>query len=145
MPLRFQHVLVPLDFTEANADLLTVVFDMASDNRARVTLLHVIEAIGDESDDELDEFYASLEPEARQKLATAAHRFVDAGLAVDQQVLIGRRMPMIVEFAVEREVDLIVIGSPRLDLANPQAGISSVGYQVSMFCQCPVLLLKHDG
>ena len=145
MTLQFQHVLVPLDFSQANAELLNVVYNMVSENHARVTLLHVIEAIGDETDEELDEFYASLEPAARGKLGSAAQRFVDAGLAVEQQVVTGRRMPSIVQYAMEQGIDLIVVGSRRLDLANPQVGIGNLGYQVSMFCQCPVLLLKHEG
>jgi nucleotide-binding universal stress UspA family protein len=145
MALRFQHVLVPLDFSQANAELLNVVFEMVSENHARVTLLHVIEAIGDEPDEDLDEFYASLEPAAQGKLTSAAQRFVDAGLSVEQQVVIGRRMPAVVRFAMEQQVDLIVVGSRRLDLENPQAGIGNLGYQISMFCQCPVLLLKHTG
>jgi nucleotide-binding universal stress UspA family protein len=145
MSPQFQHLLVPLDFSEANAGLLKLVYDLVCQNRARVTLLHVIEAIGDETDDELDEFYASLEPEARGKLSTAARPFVEAGLDVEQQVVTGRRMPMIVQFAIDQQVDLIVVGSRRLDLANPQTGMNNLGYQVSMFCQCPVLLLKYDG
>ena len=145
MTLQFQHVLVPLDFSQANTELLNVVYNMVSENHARVTLLHVIEAIGDETDAELDEFYASLEPAARGKLDSAAQRFVDAGLAIEQQVVIGRRMPSIVQYAMEQGIDLIVVGSRRLDLANPQVGIGNLGYQVSMFCQCPVLLLKHEG
>jgi universal stress protein A len=143
MALQFRHVLVPLDFSQANTELLSLVFDMVSENRARVTLLHVIEAIADDPDEDLEEFYAELEPAARGKLASAAQRFADAGVPVEQQVVIGRRMPSIVRFAMEQQIDLIVVGSRRLDLANPQHGIGNLGYQVSMFCQCPVLLLKH--
>jgi nucleotide-binding universal stress UspA family protein len=142
MPAQFQHLLVPLDLSEANARLLDVVYDIVRQSGARVTLLHVIEAIGDEADDELEEFYASLEPEARGKLAVASRRFAEAGVAIEQQVLIGRRMPTIVQFAIDQQVDLIIVDSPRLDLQNPQQGLSNLGYQVSMFCQCPVLLLK---
>ena len=35
---RFQHILVPLDFTEKNLAALNIAFDLAVANHARVTL-----------------------------------------------------------------------------------------------------------
>ncbi len=45
---RFQHILVPLDFTEKNLAALNIAFDLAIANHARVTLLHIIEPLNGE-------------------------------------------------------------------------------------------------
>jgi nucleotide-binding universal stress UspA family protein len=65
-----------------------------------------------------------------------------AGSRVDRKILYGKRLIEIVRDACERKVDLIVMSSHKVD---PAAGASSFGtlsYQVSILCDCPVLLVK---
>ena len=65
MPQRFQHILVPVDFTEKNEPALQIALDVALQNKSRVTLLHVIETIG-ESDEEIERFYEPCRSEPRR-------------------------------------------------------------------------------
>ena len=56
---RFQHILVPLDFTPKNQVALDIAFKLASQNRSSVTLLHAIETIDNVPQDELQPFYGA--------------------------------------------------------------------------------------
>jgi nucleotide-binding universal stress UspA family protein len=139
---RFQHILIPLDFTEKNLEALNIAFDLAIVNKARVTLLHVVEQISGEVDDELVKFYARLRVRAESELESKSQRFDQAGIAVDCKIRIGHRLHEIVTDSVERAADLIVMSSHKPDPTRPVQTWGTLSYQVSMLCQCPVLLVK---
>jgi len=139
---RFQHILVPVEFTEKNLTALDLFFDLAVASRARVTLLHVIETIDVELDSELEQFYAKLQARADSELERLSQRFVAAGLAVDRKTRYGKRLLEIVNDIVERKADLVVMSSHKPDLAKPLQTWATLSYQVSVMCPCPVLLVK---
>jgi nucleotide-binding universal stress UspA family protein len=142
---RFQHLLVPLDFTPKNRQALDVAFELAIENRARVTLLHVIETIDAAADDdEIRQFYDSLESRAWLELQTAAERFVGTQVPLEQKVRRGKRALEIARYAAGHNVDLIVMSSHPVDLTQPGRSVATVSYQVSIACPCAVLLLKQD-
>ena len=139
---RFRHILVPLDFTEKNLVALNIAFEMAVKEHTRITMLHVVEEIGGDEDEELIEFYDRLRHRAESELETLAQRFDEAGLLVDRKVRIGKRLKEIVADSIERSVDLIVMSSHRPDLTKPSVTWATLSYQVSALCPCPVLLVK---
>ncbi len=139
---RFHHILVPLDFTEKNRLALDTAFEIAAQNKARVTLLHVIEAIEGGEDAELREFFDRLQQRAEAELESRAQRFSEAGLTVDRKVRLGRRTAEIVQDAADRQADLIVMSSHVIDPARPLQSWGAVSYQVSVLCRCPILLVK---
>jgi len=139
---RFQHILVPVDFTEKNLTALDLAFDLAVANRARVTLLHVIETIEGDQDAEVEQFYAKLQVRADSELERLSQRFVAAGLAVDRKTRYGKRLIEIVNDIVDRKADLVVMSSHKPDLAKPLQTWATLSYQVSVLCPCPVLLVK---
>jgi universal stress protein A len=139
---RFQHILVPVDFTEKNLAALDVAFEMAVANHARLTLLHVVETMDVETDAELEQFYATLQSRADSELERMAQRFVAAKIAVDRKIRFGKRLNEIVRDSAERKADLIVMSSHKPDLQNPTQTWATLSYQVSVLCLCPVLLVK---
>lgn len=139
---QFSHVLVPVNFSEKTQALLEAAWEMSVQSRARVTLLHVIEAIEHVADDEVDDFYQQLEARSRAELEGMARRFSEAGLDVDWKIRYGKRVGEIVQDCVERRVDLIVMRSQPFDPQNPSEGWTSTSHQVSIFSPCPVLLIK---
>jgi len=140
---RFEHLLVPVDFTDKNWLALDLTFELAVQNKASVTLLHVIEPIAVDDDPEVAAFMANLERRALDDLAAMAQRFLDAGASVEWKTRQGKRAPEIVRFASERAIDLIVLNSHRVNLEELSAeSLGSLSHQVSLFCQCPVLLVK---
>ena len=139
---RFQHILAPVDFSVANRPALEIAFEIASQNRARVTLLHVIETLDVEDDGDVLEFYERLEHRARRDFEPLQQRFADAGLNVHAAVVLGKRTPQIVQFAAEHGADLIVMSSHPVDASRPLQSLATISYQVSMAAPCSVLLVK---
>jgi nucleotide-binding universal stress UspA family protein len=145
MLARFHNLLVPLDFTPKNRQALDVAFELAIENRARVTLLHVIETFDSAADDdEIRQFYASLENRAWGELQVAAERFAGTQVPVGQKVLRGKRAAEIARYAGEHGIDLIVMSSHPVDLTQSGRSLATISYQVSIACPCAVLLLKQD-
>jgi len=137
----FDHILVPVDFSDKSARSLDVAIQMASLYRSRLTLLHVIETLEYE-DTELKSFYESLESGAWSKLKPMAEQCVQAGLEVEQDVVYGRRAVCIVDYAVDKQADLLILGSHKIASDNLPKNLVTLSYQVSIMCQCPVLLVK---
>lgn len=143
MPSLFSHLLVPVDFTEKNAAALRIARELAVQNHARVTLLHVIEPVEQAEDDaEFQEFIRMLESKAETSLEALAGDLTAAGVTVRQELLTGRRGAEILRYAVDQQVDLVVLSSHRVDPQQPQSIWQGLSYQVSILCPCPVLLVK---
>lgn len=139
---RFQHILVPVDFTGKNLAALDIAFEIAVQNQARVTLLHVIETIADLTDAEINDFYNRLETRANTELETMAQRFAEAGLKIDRKIRYGKRLREIVQDSIDRQIDLIVLSSHKIETDQPVENWGTLSYQISVLCQCPVLLVK---
>jgi nucleotide-binding universal stress UspA family protein len=138
----FKHLLVPVDFTEQNLEALTVARNMAEQNPAQVTLLHVIETIDYVTDDEIDQFYDTLQSQARRKMDQLAIPFQDAQIQIDSRIVLGKRAREIVTYALQNEVDLVVMSSHRVDLSDGPRGWGTLSHQVSVLCPCAVLLIR---
>lgn len=140
---RFQHVLVPLDFSAKNQVALDIAFEIAEVNEARVTLLHVIERIEPAAEDEeTHAFYDRLRQRADAELETRSQRFVAAHLATEYKIRIGKRAEEIVRYVYDRDVDLLILSSHPIDVSEPVKSIMTLSYQVSLLAPCPVLLVK---
>lgn len=139
---RFRHILAPVDFSTANRGALEIVFELAAQNHARVTLLHVIETLDVEDEADVREFYGRLEERARRELEPYQQRFAGAGLNVHAAVALGKRTRCIVEFAQEHRADLIVMSSHPIDQERPLQSLATISYQVSIAAPCSVLLVK---
>ena len=138
----FHRIMVPVDLTNRNIPALQIAMKLARQNHARVTLVHVIATLEGESIEEFSSFYKKLERQAWDKLEGLAEDLVSQGVVVHQEVLFGRRAEQIVHFAMEHQMDLIVLSSHKIDLKNPAQGWGSISYKVGILSQCPVLLVK---
>jgi universal stress protein A len=134
--------MVPVDLTDKNIVALNIAAQIAAQNKASITLLHVIETIPDLSFEELQEFYRNLEKKAMNKMNELAERLLEKGLTVHQKVQYGNRAEEIVKYATEHQIDLIVLTSHKVDLENPGRGWGTISYKVGILSQCPVLLVK---
>ena len=141
----FRKILVPVDFTEKNEAALASAIEIAgrSDGEeSEVTLLHVIETIEHVEFDEMKDFYRGLETRAAAKLFAMEERFQSAGVRVRHDILYGKRAETIVRHAEEREADLIVLSSHRVDRDHPALGVGAISYRIAIVARCPVLLVK---
>ena len=139
---RFKNILVPVDFTEKNLAAVDIAFELAVANQARVILLHVIETLEGESDDELERFYDRLEKRADAELERLSQRFLETGVAAERKIRFGKRLAEILAACADYHVDLAVMSSHKPDLQHVYQTWATLSYQVSVFCTCPVLLVK---
>lgn len=141
----FRNILVPVDFTLKNEAALNTALDLArgpGDGLAKVTLLHVIETIEHVEFDEMKDFYRGLETRAAAKLFGMEERFRSAAIPVYHDILYGKRTEAIVRHAEEREVDIIVLSSHKVDRDHPALSVGTISYRIAIVARCPVLLVK---
>lgn len=138
----FQHILLPTDLTEGAKPALTVARDLARQNGARLTLLHVVQTIEHLPLRGLKGFYAQLKEGAQDKLERLADVAAFRGLDLHRKVVLGRIADGIVTYAERHKVDLIVMGSHPVDPKRPLHGFASTSHKVAILAGCPVLLVK---
>jgi nucleotide-binding universal stress UspA family protein len=138
----FKHILVPIDLSGRNEGTLAATLQLAQQSRARVVLLHVIQRIEHVPLPEIRAFYEKLERAARKKMVAVARKLAARGVDVRATVLVGTPAREIVRYAAANGVDLIVLGSHKLDLSRPSRGWGTTSYKVGVLCQCPVRLVK---
>jgi nucleotide-binding universal stress UspA family protein len=139
----FKHILVPIDLHHENRSALRMALALAQQNRARVSLLHVIYRVA-LAPDEMRAFYDRLLTISRRTLDRAAKPFATEGIDVATSVRIGEPVPEILRTAAKSNVDLIVMGSHTVDPARQTRGWGTISYRVGLLCACPVLLVKRQ-
>lgn len=143
MQSSFDHILVPVDFTEKNAAAIDVAKRLAAQSSARVSLLHVIESLEDAGDDEeIQKFMERMAAKSRENLERLLEPFADCDFEVTSATMINHRSKGIVLYAVENAVDLIVMGSHPIDPSAIRESWATISYQVSLLCPCSILLIK---
>lgn len=141
--MPYEHLLVPIDWRDPDQRALEAAIEMATQHQARTTLMYVIEAIdSNEVEDDLESFYAEVEDNIRERLQLLIRRFQQVGLMAQPEIVVGQKARTIVQYTVTESVDLVVMPSQRVDLQHPEKGLNSISHQVSLLCQCPVMLIK---
>lgn len=137
----FQKILVPVDLTDKNERAIAVARELAQNNTATITLLHVIETL-DVPFEQLSDFYKELEEKARNVLDRLSQPLRKNGVMFEERICYGKRAPEIVSFADENEYDLVVLTSHRLDPERPEGSFMTISHQVAIATDVTVLLLK---
>ena len=141
-----QRFLVPLDFSEEANRALDYAITLAGKLGARLTLLHVIQALPLGSVDmgvTLPVAYVEdLEAEIRRTMASSLERVTAAGLEGDMVIVHGVPFHEILETAKTQQVDLIVMSTHgRTGLQHVLLG--SVAEKVVRLAPCPVLVVRQ--
>jgi nucleotide-binding universal stress UspA family protein len=145
METLFNHILVPVDFTAKNEVAIAAAQELARQNAARISLLHVIEFIDFPDDDEISSFYERLQRRSEQELDILLKLFKDDSLDVSVETTINNRAKGIALYAAENDVDLIVMSSHPVSPEKRGHGWTTISYQVSAICQCSILLVKQPS
>ncbi|HLF57409.1 MAG TPA: universal stress protein [Thermoanaerobaculia bacterium] len=138
----FRRTLVPVDFTPKNERSLAVASELAAGEGGELLLLHVVETLEDELDDDLDAFYRRLAERAQERLNALLARLGEAAFARRGEVVLGHRARAIVAYAEREQVDLIVLSSHRVDPDRPGSDWVTISHKVAILARCPVLLVK---
>lgn len=138
----FQHILIPLDFTERNDAVLEAAYDLAAETNTRLTLIHVVEPIGDGSDKELATFTQKLSKDAEEQLRARAARFDDLDISIACENRVGKRNAEIVAFATDEKVDLILMNTHLITAETAPRSAFSLSHQVALLAPCAILMMK---
>lgn len=138
----FKHILVPTDFMDRDRNALDIALKLASIERGKIHLLHVIEIIANTTFEEFKDFYTKLERRAFKDLHEMIAPFQERQADVVPAVIYGNRAQEILRFAHENQIDLIVMKSHRIDVQDRAQGWGTISYKVGILAQCPVMLVK---
>ena len=138
----FKNILIPTDLSEKSKKAMDIAVNLGSEEEGRITLLHVVEIIEGNDQEEFGEFYNRLRARAEKKMVDIAGRCESRNWSIDSQVLIGKRVNEIVRFAYEHDIDLIILASHRIDKIEPSEGWATISYRVGILSHCPVLMVK---
>jgi nucleotide-binding universal stress UspA family protein len=141
--MPFHRILVPVDNSGENQRAVELAARLASAHSdGVVVLLHVIETIEDEPEEEIRDFYAAIEDEARKAMEALVGAMPAKPSTIERRISYGRRGPEILAVAADCGADLVVVRSHRLDPAQPGAGIGTLSHEVALLADVPVLLVK---
>lgn len=135
-------ILVPIDFSDCSVAALDAAMSIAKSRDASVTLLHVDPGLIPFYDEEL----GILEPTRffHHLKLLAAERAAQVDSPVQETVIYGEPVDVIVKTASEENVDLIVMGSHgRTGLDRTLMG--SVAEGVLRRAPCPVMCVKSGA
>ena len=109
----YKHVLLATDLGADAADVGRRAVELTSLFQARLSIIHIVEVLSlDVSNDlilpQIDAIAAELQAQAQERLASLADQLGKPAAHLEVQV--GPTKPMIIDFARDRDVDLIVIG-----------------------------------
>jgi nucleotide-binding universal stress UspA family protein len=140
--LPFNKILVPTDFTEHSVSAFQIATALARDHGGKLLVLHVREApiapfapFGAMPPTESESQKVLLDKLERLRLS-------DRTISIEYVVVEGDPAEEIVKAAIDRQCDLIVMGTHgRTGLGLLVMG--SVAVEVSRKAPCPVLTVKH--
>ena len=138
----FNNILVPTDLSEKSEKALDIALQMSTTDDHRIYLLHVIETLQSDEDDEFESFYEKLADRALRKMDAMIKKYEERTDIIDSEIAYGNRSIEIIRFAQEYHIDLIVLGSHRIETIEPSDGWATISYKVGILSPCPVLLVK---
>jgi nucleotide-binding universal stress UspA family protein len=137
----FKHILLPVDLSDKHASALQMAAELAAPG-STVTLLHVIEVIHGLPKSEDKAFYDRLERHAHRHLETLGQYLAQRQVAWQAVLIYGVRAQETVRFAADKQVDLIIVTSPRMDPDHLRQSFGSLSYPIAFVAPCPVLLVR---
>ena len=138
----YRRILVPTDLTDRTMKALEVASNIAAPGDARITLLHVIETIAGSDFEELSSFYRKLEQHASDRLKEIIVRTPGLRVALDTEIVYGKRAEEVLRFVRANDVDLVVLASHPVDPSQPYGGLGTMSYKLGILAPCAVLLVK---
>lgn len=147
---RYQHLLAAIDFSETSTGVIERARELTRTYDARLTLLHVVESVplGIEPFGETSSLYLGEELRLQQlknaeaSMQTLIQHF-QLPLSVDPAVQEGFTTATILQFAKDKQVDLIVIAhSGKKGLLG---FLGSTANAVVKSAHCDVLVIRHHS
>jgi len=144
--MEIKRILFPTDFSEGSSNALQYAVDMAKRYGAKLYLIHVIYDIAKATGwyvphTSMDEMYKDIEKEAEKELGRYGLEELRSLKGMERSVLKGVPHDVIVKFANDNKIDLIIMGTHgRKGVGRLLFG--STASQVVRYSPCPVLTVR---
>ncbi|MCF8104015.1 MAG: universal stress protein [Desulfohalobiaceae bacterium] len=144
----FEHILVPTDTSSASGSALKLAARMQSLEKSgqgrfrKISLLHVVEKIAHEEDDEFAPFYSKLIKRAEARMDELIREQEVGELNIEKQVIVGNRVREILEFVESNRVDLIILKSHRMNQNDLTHGWGTISHKIGILSPSPVMLVR---
>ncbi len=146
--MKFEKVLLPVDFSDHSDNLLKVAISFAKSNNSTLSLVHIVS-----TDLYVSSFYSStinlpniiidIVAEAKVHMESFVGRFDFQGVPFESKVIEGNVHKAIYEEAETMGADLIIMGTHgRSGIEHMVLG--STAERVIREAPCPVMTIKHD-
>lgn len=148
-PEEMEHILVPIDFSGHAKMALSHAKEIAKKSKAKLQLLHVVEetvhpAFYASGKTSIFEFIPDIKEKSEEAMQKMLKEVSGSKLEAEFHVVEGRADYDIVEFAQDKNTDLIVIATHGLS-GIEHFLIGSVTEKVVRRAPCPVLTVKSFG
>jgi nucleotide-binding universal stress UspA family protein len=143
--MNIRHILYPTDFSEGSAAAFDYAKALAKQYDSEITLLYPLDEISRSRGwyvphTSLDEFYKEMEAQATKKLEHCCYEELRDFKKVNRVIVKGLAEEVILNYAKEKGVDLIVMGT------QAKSGMDfvfrSAVEKVVKKAECPVLCVK---
>jgi nucleotide-binding universal stress UspA family protein len=145
--VRYKTILCPIEFSDPSMRALEYALKLALETDAHLILVHVIEALAEEtpptelSHFNVPEYFRHLEQDARARLKAAVPTDARTWCTPDERVVFGKASRTIVQLAGEEAADIIVMGVHGAGALGRRL-FGSTTHHVIREAHCPVLTLR---
>lgn len=137
----YEHIMLASDGSSDSIKAAEQAFQLAKLSNAKVEIVYVVDGETSKHDVLRNVDSLSMGEERRDKLRAAEEKAVEANVSYNVSILRGNPSTTIVEYAEEKKVDLIVMGTRGLNVLQEMV-VGSVSHQVLQKVNSPVLIVK---
>lgn len=140
-----KKILVPVDMSAAAGDALDYAIAYANEIQGSIKVVHCFYPVTDASGAFVSaQLITDLEQIQKERLETFVQPWIEAGLTLETELVLGFPAEKIVELSKDPEIELLVMGNQgEHDLADRLFG--SVSDYVTRHAYCPVWLVPKGG
>lgn len=147
--MSYKHILVPVDFSEYSYNALDYALFIAKKYDSKVTVLHVVALYGEtfreeEQIEAVEEMIREHEKQRQQLLERSKQKTGGSGIETRTEMIRNISVPSgILEYASERDADLIVMGNHG-NTGFKKFLLGSVSQRVLRLADIPVITVQKD-
>ncbi len=144
--IPMKTILFPTDFSVYSEKAREYALAFARKWKAHVYVIHALEFLYEINleDPQIQSWCQSIIDEFESKLQNEVNLFRDYGIDVKGELIIGISWKVILSFAHEKDVDLVILGSHGLRTEEGRFLLGTTSHKVALMCSKPVLIIRSD-
>jgi len=137
-----EHILVPMDFSEAAQVGLQKAIDIASKNNSEIHLINIVNPPSKSKESELSHAINELK-ESEEKLSELIHKIDSRGVTIRPEIKLADFEKGILKYLDKNHIDLIVVGINGAHTIGDLFCLEGHGKCIKV--NCPVEVVKQNA